>query len=77
MSCGEFSGYATINFNELQSENSTLASGPLSLEEASLVVSLYNVGGFIGNFAILPITHLIGVKQTIHVLGVPLIVRKL
>lgn len=71
------SGWATINFNELQSENSTFMTGPLSLEEASLVVSILNVGGFVGNFAILPVTHSIGAKRTVHALGIPLIVSQL
>lgn len=77
MSVGQVSGWATINFNELQSKVSTLPSGPISLKEASLVVSFFSIGGFVGNFAILPVTHLIGAKQTAHILGIPLIVRKL
>lgn len=48
--------------------------GPLNLEEASLVVSLVNIGGFIGNFAILPIGQLLGLKHTIHLAAVPIIV---
>lgn len=69
------SGWATINFNELQNENSTYSTGPLNLEESSLVVSVENIGGFIGNFAILPLIQIVGVKRMIHFLGLPLIVR--
>lgn len=75
LSFGIVSGWATINFNELQSENSTFSTGPLNLEEASLVVSILNIGGLIGNFGVLPISQLIGVKRTLHILGPLLIVR--
>ncbi|XP_055296383.1 facilitated trehalose transporter Tret1-like [Sitodiplosis mosellana] len=77
LSFGLISGWATINYNELQSENSTFATGPLNLEEASLVISILNVGGFLGNFAIVPISQLIGVKRTLHLLGPLLIVSTL
>lgn len=73
-SFGMASGWSTINFNELQSGNSTLPTGPLNLEEASLVVSLINVGGFAGNWITLPMSHIFGIKRTIHLFGVPLIV---
>ncbi|XP_031623912.1 facilitated trehalose transporter Tret1-like [Contarinia nasturtii] len=73
LSYGLTSGWATINFNELQSENTTFPTGALTLEEGGLVVSLLSVGGFIGNFAILPISQMIGIKKTIHLFGVPLI----
>lgn len=49
-------------------------SNPLSLDESSLVVSFLNVGGFIGNFAILPLSQTFGTKRTIHILSVPVIV---
>lgn len=75
LSFGTTNGWATINFNDLQSANSTFTTGPLNLEEASLVVSLVNIGGFIGNFAILPISQIVGAKRTLHILGLPLIVR--
>lgn len=76
LSFGVSSGWSTINFIELQNENSTFSTGPLSLDEASLVVSLINIGGFVGNFAILPISKFIGIKRTIHLFGLPLIVSE-
>lgn len=63
-----------INFNELQNENSTFPTGPLTLQQGSLVVALSSVGGFIGNFAFSPISQVFGIKKTIHLLGLPLIV---
>lgn len=68
-------GWATINFNEFQRENSTSGIGPLTLEQSSFVVSVESIGGFIGNFAILPFNQCLGVKRMIHFLGLPLIVR--
>lgn len=67
-------GWAQINFIELQDENSTYSTGPLNSEELALIVAIANIGGFIGNFAVLPISQLIGVKRAIHLFGVPLIV---
>lgn len=75
LSCGVISGWAVINYNELQSENSTSPTGPLTMEQASLVISIENIGGLIGNFAILPLNQMIGVKRMMHILGLPLIVR--
>lgn len=72
---GMSGGWSTINFNEFQSENSTFPTGPLNLEEASLVVSLINLGGFVGNWLVLPMNNALGIKLTIHLFGVPSIVR--
>lgn len=74
---GTASGWATINFIELQTENSTFPAEPLKLEEASLVVSLVNLGGFIGIFVVLPMIHLWGVKRSIHISAMAFIVRNL
>ncbi|XP_055296382.1 facilitated trehalose transporter Tret1-like isoform X2 [Sitodiplosis mosellana] len=76
-SFGMATGWATINFNELQSENCTFPTGPLSLEEASLVVSLLNIGGFFGNWITLLMNNIFGIKRTIHLFGVPLILSAL
>ncbi|XP_031623102.1 uncharacterized protein LOC116340647 [Contarinia nasturtii] len=76
-SFGSTMGWSTINFNELQNENSTFPTGPLSLDEASLVVSLINFGGFIGNFIVLPFNIMFGVKRTLHFFGIPLILSAL
>lgn len=73
---GTASGWAITNFMELQDENSPLSTGPLSLEHASMVSSIENIGSFIGSFIIVPISQFMGVKRTIHFLGLPLIVRK-
>lgn len=77
LSIGIVSGWATINFNELQNENSTYTTGPLTLEQSSMVVAIENIGGFIGNFAILPLIPFVGVKRLIHLLGLPMIVSSI
>lgn len=74
LSFGCLSGWATINFVDLQSENTTSTAGILTLEEATLVVSILSLGGFVGNFAILPMSERFGIKRTIQLLGIPLIV---
>lgn len=70
-------GWATINFIDLQQENTTFPTGPLTLEEATLVTSLTNIGGFIGNFAILPLSDKFGMKRAIHLAGIPLVVSSI
>lgn len=74
LSFGSLSGWATINFVEFQKTNTSLPIGPLSLKEATVLTSIANVGGLIGNFAVLPIGYRIGIKKTIHLLCAPLIV---
>lgn len=68
------SGWATINFIDLQNVNTTFPAGALSLNEATLVVSLPSVGGLIGNFAMQPISEKCGTIRSIHSLSIPLIV---
>ncbi|XP_031623610.1 facilitated trehalose transporter Tret1-like [Contarinia nasturtii] len=77
LSYGLASGWATINFNELQSKNSTFPTGALTLKEGSFVISLANVGGFVGTFAFLPISKCFGITRTIHLFGLPLILSSL
>lgn len=76
MSFGWSSGWATINFVDLQNENTTFPTGPLDLEEATFVVSLSNVGALIGNFMIIYISKVMGVKNAIHALCLPFVVRR-
>ncbi|XP_055306806.1 facilitated trehalose transporter Tret1-like, partial [Sitodiplosis mosellana] len=76
-SSGNASGWTTINFVELQSEKSTFPAGPLKLKEASLVISIVSLGACAGNFVALPIIHRFGIKRTIHICGVPIILSTL
>lgn len=75
LSCGQCSGWATINYNDLQDKNSTFPTGPLTEDQLAFMISIVNGGGFIGNFGILPLIQILGVKRTIHCLGAILLVR--
>lgn len=77
ISVGLSNGWATINFLELQSENSTFPTGSLSLDQLAITLSVYSFGALIGNFAVAPISETIGIKHTIHLFGLPIIVRDL
>lgn len=74
LSFGASAGWATINFVSLQQEDTTFPTGPLTLEEATLVLSLANIGGFLGNFAVLQLSERVGFKRAIHLMGIPLVV---
>lgn len=67
-------GWATINFVELTSEHTTFPTGKLDLKDAALVVSIVEIGGLIGDFAMLPICDRFGIKKSIHFLGIPMVV---
>lgn len=67
-------GWAPINFNDLQDEKSMLPMGPLNEYQATIVISILNVGAIIGNFVIVPILLYLGPKKTIHLLSIPIIV---
>lgn len=77
LSVGFSTGWATINLLELKSENSSFPGGQLTEEQLALVISISNIGGFTGNFAVGPISKVIGIKRAIHSFGLLLIVRKL
>lgn len=68
-------GWASINLLELENENSTFSTGPLTKQETSLVISLINVGGFAGNWLVLPVCGFLGVKRATHTLGILIVVR--
>lgn len=75
LSFGLSYGWATINLLDLEDANSTFSTGPLTKQETSLVISIVNIGGFAGNWLVLPLSGIYGVKQAIHLLGIPILVR--
>lgn len=77
ISFGSTIGWATINFVELQSKNSTFPMGPFTLDQLALVMSIHNVGCFLGNFAIAPLSNVIGIKLAIHSFGSLFIVSEM
>lgn len=66
--------WTSINLIELKSENSTYPAGQLTEEQSTIVVSILNLGGLLGNFIIMPISQIIGIKKTLHTLGLFMIV---
>lgn len=76
LSFGLSDGWITINYLELQNENTTLSTGPLTSDQLPFVISIANIGGIVGNFVIVPLSRAIGTKRSIHLLVIPLIVRK-
>lgn len=61
---------------ELKSPNSTF---PVQVtdDQSSIYVSISNVGGLVGNFLIVPISHYLGVKNTLHLLSIPMLLGTL
>lgn len=66
--------WTSINLIELKSANSTYPTGQLTEEQSTIVVSILNLGGLLGNFIIMPISQMIGIKKTLHTLGLFMIV---
>lgn len=75
ISVGTLDGWSTINFVDLQNDNSTFTMGPLTANEAALINSISHIGALVGNFAVAPISTIIGIKHTIHLCALPIIVR--
>lgn len=69
-------GWGTINFVELQQKNTTYPTGPFSMEEATFVATAMCIGGFLGNFGVLPVSQRFGQKGGLFLIGIPLIVRR-
>lgn len=66
--------WANVNFLELQSPNTILQDGPITYEEASIVMSLICAGGLLGNVVYLWALEKFGRKKPILFLSVPSIV---
>lgn len=67
--------WANVNFLELQSPDSTLEDGPITYDQASLLMSLLCFGGLLGNVTYLWALAKFGRKRPILSLSVPTIVR--
>lgn len=72
---GTSDGWPAINFIDLQSKNSAFPMGPLSSEQAALLMSVSSIGALIGTFTVSSICRTIGFKRTIHFLALPIVVR--
>lgn len=74
LSRGASNAWLTANFLALQRSDTPLPYGPLSLKEASLVISIYYVGSFSGNFMAPFIVRTFGSKRVILCVAFPQIV---
>lgn len=55
--------------------NLQFSTGPLTKQETSVVISISNVGGLAGNWLVLPLGGIVGLKRATHMLAIPMIVR--
>lgn len=55
----------------LQSENSPLVSGPVTVEEASWIGSVVSVGGITGTILFGTLLNVIGRKKSLYLLTIP------
>lgn len=71
MSFGATIGWAVVNFVDLQQDDTKFPSGPLSLLQATRVMSLFFASAVIGNLMFPYIVKKIGCKTTMFILGFP------
>lgn len=75
LSYGTTCGWPSAAFSILNTGETPLHSGPMSVDELSWMVSLLCVGGFVGNLFYGYITNCFGRKLPMLSLAVPMIVR--
>lgn len=75
MSFGAANGWTTVNFVDLQKFDTTFPSGPLTLSQATIMMSIVFVTVIIGNLVFPYILKKLGSKGTILALGLPQMVR--
>lgn len=71
---GSSNSWASANFLALQKPESSLPSGPLSVQEAALVISIHYVGAIVGNLMVPPIVRKYGCKRVMVAVAIPQIV---
>lgn len=67
-------GWVSMALPLLQSDNSPLENGKLSISEVSWIGSIVSVGALIGNFFCGFIVTIIGARHTIFMIGFPQLV---
>lgn len=72
--CGSASAWGAPNYLLLTSDKSPFESGPLTREEASLVVSLPSFGAFVGILILPTVVDRFGRKTLLILTSIPLIV---
>lgn len=74
--CGVTGGWPSPNILVLMSDETPLASGKITMDEASWIASLWCIGGLIGNPIFGFITNNYGRKMPLVFLAVPAIVSE-
>lgn len=70
-SFGASTGWAAVNFVDLQKFDTTFPSGPLSLAQATRVMSVFFASSVVGNLVFPYIVKKFGSKNTMLALGFP------
>lgn len=73
-SFGAMNGWAAVNFVNLQKDDTTFPSGPLTLSQATFMMSIAFIPSIIGNLVFPDIVKRFGCKRTIYAMGFPQIV---
>lgn len=71
---GASNSWASANFLALQRPDTLLPSGPLSLQEAALIISIHYVGAIVGNLTMPYIVRECGCKRVMLAVAIPQIV---
>lgn len=72
---GTANAWLAANFLPLQRPDTPLPSGPLSLKEATVVMSIGYIGAIAGNLIVPLFSRKFGCQRVILACGVPKIVR--
>lgn len=67
--------WAPANFLVLETNDTPLPSGPLTMEEASMVASIFGIRGMLGNMLFLWIFEKFGRRFPLLLLAIPQVVR--
>lgn len=73
-SAGATTGWGAVNYVDLQRDDSTFPTGPLSLRQASIVIQAFFVSCILGNLLIPYMVEKCGSKRTMFIMGLPQIV---
>lgn len=73
-SLGAANGWTSVNFVELQKNDTSFPTGPLTLKQATLVVSISYAGAIIGNTVFPFVVKKYGSKRTLIASVLPQIV---
>lgn len=76
ISRGTTNGWFSSNFLPLQRPDTPLPSGPLSLKEATLVMSIGYIGALVGNLVAPHLVRKFGCKRVMLANGFPMIVSR-